>query len=322
MTLAIIFLTLNILIGALSGCGDADDSDGTATGDSTKNEASAPTAEGTRPGGAFATYWYAGLAELNRYELKQARYGEMRSGDAVLIFVTEDFIADKQVKLDTEKGDRIAPSVMKVNITKKFQTGIYPYSMMTSVFTPVDLKTWPHTLKVTTSSQEWCGHTFTQLNRIDDGYRMRWFSYFEKESDVEKIVEPDLLEDEVWTRLRIDPMSLPVGRVNILPGTMSARLMHSNNDPVTADARRVDIAPDKEGRKMSRYELDYTNPVRTIKIDYATDFPHDIVGWTESYNDGGTVMETSAVRTDQLKLDYWKRNGVADSVYLRQLGLD
>ena len=47
----------------------------------------------------FKDYWYSGEAELTRYELEQARYGEIHRGDAVLIFVTEDFRTDKQVKV-------------------------------------------------------------------------------------------------------------------------------------------------------------------------------------------------------------------------------
>ncbi len=46
----------------------------------------------------FKGYWYQGKAELTRYQLEQARYGEIHSGDAVLIFVTENFLLDKQVK--------------------------------------------------------------------------------------------------------------------------------------------------------------------------------------------------------------------------------
>src|SRR5688572_8355489 len=103
----------------------------------------------------FGRYWYQGKAELTRYALEQARYGELHKGDAVLVFVTEPFLPEKQVKL--ERGDPArGVSVLKLNSTRKFFTGIYPYSVMTSTFTPVDFgKTG--TLKVTSSTQEWCG---------------------------------------------------------------------------------------------------------------------------------------------------------------------
>ncbi|MEL6639199.1 MAG: septum formation inhibitor Maf, partial [Bacteroidota bacterium] len=118
----------------------------------------------------FDEYWYRGEAELNSYRLEQARYGEIHEGEAVLVFVTEPFSRTKQVKLDDPgltPQDRV--SVMKLNLTKKFYTGVYPYSIMQSTFTPIDWETFPNSLKVSTSTQEWCGHTFTQLNLNDQG---------------------------------------------------------------------------------------------------------------------------------------------------------
>lgn len=271
------------------------------------------------PDEAFSSYWYQGVAELNRFALTQARYGELREGDAVLIFVTEDFLADKQVKLESPKEGRAAPGVLKLNFVKKFITGLYPYSMMTSVFTPVDRIAWPHSLKVTTSSQEWCGHTFTQLNWKDGAYRMRQFSYFEKEGDVDQEIRPDLLEDEVWTRIRLNPKALPVGEVTILPGTMVSRLQHTEIVPVKAIAERSTTT--LEGEKLMRYTLRYEKPVRTLNIDYRETFPHEILAWSETYGDFGKELTTKAVRTDVLRTRYWEQHGVKDTALRRQLGL-
>ena len=47
---------------------------------------------------AFKKYWFAGDAEISSFTLTQSRYGELRSGDAVLIYVTEDFLPNIQVK--------------------------------------------------------------------------------------------------------------------------------------------------------------------------------------------------------------------------------
>src|SRR6266550_1243897 len=74
----------------------------------------------------FKNYWYAGKAEISSYKLKQARYGEIHDGNAVMVFVTEDFSKSKQVKLDhpEKAGDDKLP-VLKLNLVKKFVTGIY-----------------------------------------------------------------------------------------------------------------------------------------------------------------------------------------------------
>ena len=88
---------------------------------------------------AFGSYWFQGKAELTSYTLSQARYGELHPGEAVLIFVTEDFSRKKQVKLDDPAAagaDKVP--VLKLNFEKKFGTGIYPYSLLTSVFLPLD----------------------------------------------------------------------------------------------------------------------------------------------------------------------------------------
>lgn len=306
-----------LLVGSF-GCsaGESEGTNGTGSVATESDTASTPYLGSEE----FVSYWYAGVAELGRYELEQARYGEMHQGDAVLIFVTEDFLADAQVKLESEPAGRPAPSVLKLNMTKTFLTGVYPYSMMMSVFTPVDRASWPATLKVTTSSQEWCGHTFTQLNRLADAWRVRQFSYFEKEGDVDREVEADFLEDEVWTRLRIDPASLPLGEVTVLPGTLTARLRHTEHTPVAAEARRLEIPESEEWGEMERYMLEYANPPRTLMIDYQKSFPHRIISWSETYNDFGTVSTTTARLADTLRLDYWSRHDVADSVWRKKLG--
>ena len=53
---------------------------------------------------AFGSYWYQGKAEINTYALAQFRYGEKREAEAVLIFVTEDFSREKQVKLKATRN--------------------------------------------------------------------------------------------------------------------------------------------------------------------------------------------------------------------------
>src|SRR5690606_14705037 len=109
----------------------------------------------------FAAYWYQGKAELNVFKLQQARYGEMRDGHAVMIFVTEPFSRKSRTKASAASDQD--PVVMKLNFTRKFITGIYPYSVMTSVFYPVNSDN--HAVKVSASVQEWCGHVYMELNK-------------------------------------------------------------------------------------------------------------------------------------------------------------
>ena len=114
------------------------------------------------PAQDFWDHWGDGKAELNGYALKQPRYGAVRTGTSVLIFVTEDFSDTLRVKADPGKhpASDVYP-VMKLNAVRDFPTGIYDYNVMTSAFLRV-APGWP-VAKVSFSSQEWCGHVWHQL---------------------------------------------------------------------------------------------------------------------------------------------------------------
>jgi hypothetical protein len=279
--------------------------------------ASPPAAPGTAFDAVrFGQYWNQGKAELTRYKLDQARYGEMHSGEAVLIFVTEPFLPEKQVKL--ERGD---PSkgiaVLKLNFVRKFFTGIYPYSLMTSTFTPVDF-TRTRTLKVSSESQEWCGQTFTQLNFRNGRYAGLLRSYFEDEGDRAFDFAPAWLEDELWTRIRLAPETLPIGDVTVVPGLQYARLWHKAVRPEKATASL------RGDGKENVYTLDYSAIPRKLAIRFDKAFPYKILSWEETQPggfDGSPLLTTKAVATGSLMLDYWRRHGNADAHYRKELGL-
>jgi hypothetical protein len=272
------------------------------------------------PADEFGDYWYQGLAEITSYDLEQARYGEVHPGEAVLIYVTEPFLQGEQVKADDPDADG-AVTVLKLNATRTFLTGVYPYSMMTSVFTPVQRAEHGPTLKVTATSQEWCGHTFTQLNRTADGYRMRLFSYFESEGDQDRTLGGALLEDGLWTTLRLNPDALPTGDVRLVPGTVYQRLSHLDLEPHAATAT---LAADPETPGLGRYTLTYPDLDRTLTIRFSADFPHTIEGWTETRRSGpgAEILTTTATRRARDLMAYWSLNGRADVGLREALGLD
>ena len=134
---------------------------------------------GTHTRDQFQDYWYNHGAEISRFSLQQMRYGEIHKGDAILVFVTEKMNPDTQIKAD-HPGAQDIP-ILKLNAVRKFFTGIYPYSIMTSIFAPVEVQKYPLPLKISSSTQEWCGHVYTQMNLAENGYRVRLHSYFEKD---------------------------------------------------------------------------------------------------------------------------------------------
>ena len=284
----------------------------------------AATPPSVPPLAEFAAYWFAGKAELNSYSLQQAQYGVLNPGEAVLIFVTEDFRTDTQVKSESlENRDKAVP-VMKTNISKKFVTGIYDYSLFTSVFTPITNDVgrpslFPNTLKVSTSGQEWCGHSYLQLNYAENGYHVEGKSYFEKEVAENYNVEKTLLEDELWNRIRLDPTKLPIGETRMIPGTMAARLRHKRLDPLLANAKLADydgvLFP---GKLLKSYTVQYPTDDRTLMIVFEQPFPHKIVGWEETYKSKDNLLTSRAVLKKTIQSDYWNHNAPADST-LRQL---
>ncbi len=268
--------------------------------------------------------WSGNSAEITSYTLEQSRYGERHPGHAVLIFVTEPFSLSKHVKLDdwaAAGSDRA--DVLKLNFMKSFLTGVYPYTMMLSVFTPVDAAKHPHTLKTTASIQEWCGHVWSQLNRTEAGFRLSGYSYFESEGDVTTQVPDLLLEDELWTRLRLNPDSLPTGTVRMLPGAFFSRLVHRPQEPADAELSWADDDRNGDAAPARTLTVQYSKPQpRTLAIRIERDWPHAILGWTEHYESlRGDSAVTRAERRKTLQLDYWNRNSLSDRELRLQLDI-
>ena len=267
--------------------------------------------------GTFNDYWYAGKAEVISYKLKQSRYGEIHNGDAVLIFVTEPFSKSKQVKLDyPSKAGEDNVTVMKLNYTKKFNTGLYPYSMMLSAFTPVDTYHHPKTLKVTTSVQEWCGQAYTQMNLAKDKYEVNAFSYFEQEGDQEFAIDGAVLEDEIFNRIRLDHQSLPTGEFKMVPGLFFARLKHEDLKPQKVKAQLL------ESDGTYTYSVNFEKDDRILNINFEKQFPYQITGWEETYHGvGNNKLTTTAELNRLLYTDYWTKNNRTDTYLRDSLGL-
>ncbi|MBC2840390.1 septum formation inhibitor Maf [Robiginitalea sp. SC105] len=262
----------------------------------------------------FKAYWYAGTAEVSSYSLSQARYGELRDGDAVLVYVTEPFDPIKQVKAD--RPDSSSVSVLKLNRTRKFLTGIYPYSIMSSIFYPVADNR--HALKISTSVQEWCGHIFAQLNNRGD-FEITAHSYFESEGEQQLNLPKTYLEDELWTRLRIAPEALPLGTQELIPSTEFLRLRHQ---PFRAYSATLTLS---EPGEVRTYTITYPELNRTLQIHFQGSFPYTIQGWTDSYpsgfGDAAQVLTTTARLKKTLKTPYWQQNSNSDLHLRDSLGL-
>lgn len=241
----------------------------------------------------FDSYWFQGQAEITSYSLQQERYGEMMEGRAVLVYVTEDFLPEAQVKANEQNPENF--TVLKLNKMKNFITGIYPYSIMTSTFSPVFQDT--HAIKVSNSVQEWCGHVYAQINNRDH-FEVTSHSYFEGEADEHFSLEKTWLEDELWTLLRIDPALLPQGDIEIIPSLEYTRLRHK--EIKAAQAKAVLTKTDS----LSNYTVNYPATDRTLRIWFTTEPPFTIEKWEEQIGD----YITKAEKINHIKSDYWNKN--------------
>lgn len=164
--------------------------------------------------------WDDGQAEVATYDAERTVYRQTRRFETVLITVKEDFTKALYVKADWPYEGKDLLTVLKLNIVSEIQTENYPYRYMTSVF--IDRERPMRAVKMTMSSQEWCGNTFKEFIGWDGTPRLVFHSYFDTQGDGAYPLDlkpGDLLEDQLPVSLR----SLP-----FKPGlTFTTRLIES-----------------------------------------------------------------------------------------------
>ncbi|NOT34389.1 MAG: hypothetical protein HOP12_09490 [Candidatus Eisenbacteria bacterium] len=277
---------------------------------------------------AFWKHWGDGRGELAGYDLTVRRYGELRRGTAVTIFVTETFSDSLRVKADPgrhSKADEFP--VMKLNRVEDFPTGIYDYNLMTSVFVSLA----PHAgrgagtvTKVAFSAQEWCGQAFAQLLFDADRARYTSHSYFDGEADEQRsiAVPRDAISGDalmLWARGFAAPRLAPGARVTVpLVGSLAtARLTHQplavGRVTLTRAAARERITVPAGTFETERFSATIAGG-QAYTFDVETVAPRRIVRWTT--HDGGHAELLGSER-----LAYWKSNGLGGERGLAGLGL-
>lgn len=258
----------------------------------------------------FNTYWNTGKAEITSYALTQSRYGQIHQGTAVNIFVTEEFLPNKQVKADNQDEHNI--SILKLNSTKKFVTGIYPYSLMTSTFTPI--YTSQKAIKISFSSQEWCGNTFVQLNNRAQ-FEIDFRSYFETNADKKIVLTKNILENDLWNLLRINPKKLPTGNFNSIP---SFEFLALNHQKIAAYQANASL---KEEGDFITYSIYYPSLKRELIIKATKKFPFTIENWKETFTKNGKENTSEATKIKTIQAAYWNKKRVTDTKERTLLGL-
>ena len=250
---------------------------------------------------------FSGQAEISTYDLSRARYNNVHPGEAVLIFVTEPFLPNTQVKSDAG-GTSKSVKVLKMNKIDRFSTGVYDYSMYTSVFTPIEKYDPLFPLKVSFSSQDWCGQIFTQLNN-SEGYKYSQYSYFQNEGDSMMNQDYALPEENLFNIARIDTALLPKGEFGIFPAQSYMRTAHVDFKIYNANAS----IGFKDQLIVYSYEIPELR--RSVRLFLDPKEKMKIVKWTETYP---TVFDNK-MRTSTYTLKssfskpYWNLNRLGDT---------
>ncbi len=301
----IFVLALALALGSCTNQGEAEETAAVAISTpaparvaNTSRPQAVPIAQ--RPIG-WDEYWYAGLAEVNSYTVKQERYGEMREGNAVLVFVTEPFFPKAQVKDDGLPAREESISIFKLNRIERFTTGIYDYSLMLSVFTPVDEEQYPYTLKSTFSAQDWCGQVWQQTNRRNDKFMIETRSYFQAEGDTRAALDAPYLEDELLNRMRLNIATVPTGKLTLIPAAKFTRLRHVDTEAQVAEVSLVHN-PDTYATELV---IDYPQLERKVIYTFNSKFPYRLEGWTEEYK--GQLLSEARLQKS-MKTAYWGQN--------------
>lgn len=300
------------------------------SGESDRNETKTPAQ--SAPGSdrstdpRFAAHWRDGKAELNGYRIVVNRYGEDRVGEGVMIFVAEPFSITHRVKLDEpslESADAV--EVLKLNLVMDFQTGIYDYNTMTSVFSQTsDFSP----LKITFSSAEWCGHVFDELLFHSDKIAETYHSYFEGESSEDILLNPaaGVTEENLFILLRgLGGTVLAPGDEQTVPFLKSAFARRLAHESTAWEEATISRAEDEEELTVPagsfsaiRYGITTTTG-RTGTIWTGADYPHRILKW--SWKSGNGRGDYSGELTGTERRAYWNEKAEGDEALRATMGL-
>ncbi len=277
---------------------------------------------------AFWKAWGDGRAELAGYDLTTPRYGSLRHGTAVTIFVTETFSNTQRVKSDPgrhAKSDEFP--VMKLNLVQDFPTGIYDYNLLTSAFVAlaaVNGRPAGAPTKVSFSAQEWCGHIYAQLLFDAASVRRVSHSYFDGEADESRslpapanaVSEDALL---IWARGLAYPLLAPGQSVDVplLRSLRASRLLHQPEVVQRARLSRS-VRPERVSVPADALDCDVATcaveggRTWTFWVEHAA--PHRVAQWSCSDGERAQLLASD-------RLQYWKLNAEGMQSELAKLGL-
>jgi hypothetical protein len=285
--------------------------------------------QGTRPDqaavGEFEAHWYDGQAEVNGYRWRGARYGEPRTGEAVAIFVTEPLGAAEHVKVERPEQYRgEVLTVLKLNLVRDFQTGLYDYDTMVSAFARVEDFA---PLRLSFTGTEWCGNVYEVLDVRPEGIELEIASYFQGESARRTLsAKPGgIVGDQLFVWLRgLRGHVLAPGETRKLPyltDPFERRLRHGEASWGELALTR-EPAPGIVKVPAGTFEaIAYRTTASdgrsgTVQIEAA--YPHRLLAWW--WARGGEVLDSGEL-TGSRRMKYWELHAEGQEALRAELGL-
>lgn len=307
----------------------------------TGNEGAHPPFAGDPAQGAlrsspgFDEVWHDGRAELCGYRLTVDRYGKPRRGHGILITVTEPFSRSRHVKLeDPSKDPADAFEALKVNLIRHFQTGIYDYHTMVSLFTEA---AGFAPVKIAFSSSEWCGQVHEEMDFADTEAHASISSYFPDESASVTLPLPagGVAEDDLFVLLRgLRGDFLAPGERRTVPFLESPFFRRLAHRPLGWSRATIERLTNSEtirvpaGRLAASVYVVRTEDGREGRFHIEDGAARRVVRWAWTPTPGGASPAGPRLGgtdrgelTGSVRLPYWKLHDPGDEAHLRELGL-
>jgi hypothetical protein len=266
-------------------------------------------------------------AEISTYRTVQPRYGEARDASTVMIFVPEHISMKSRIKVEdynsVPKEDQV--QVIKLNRVLKFKTGIYDYSVMTSVFSAMQPELGReefYPLKISISASEWCGNFYGHLLPDGMGAKRVMHSYFQGEGDVNDYLRAplyDLYEDDLPILIReFNGPFLKGGEkrnFSILPSLWQSRITHKPLSYKPGWVSKADGGKIRAGGSdHDSFKWTWQVGARNVQYWVQKQYPHYILKWETSEGEKGELTKTR-------HLPYWDLKSNKNLVLRKELGI-
>jgi hypothetical protein len=254
-------------------------------------------------------YWFKGKAEINFYKASIHKYGFSRPADEVVhILVTEKHKPDLLVKADNWREAGLV-DMLKFNYVRRFQTGIYSYREMMSIFFDQSKLQFA---KMTFGSQEWCGQSFKEFVNFQGKSSYHFNTYWDGQGrgsyDV-SLPEDIFLYDALPVQLRMLSLSEDEAlQIPLLPGQISSKVQKPKISMASVKVVKSETITVAAGSFACRL-IEISHAAGTDQIWLESDFPQRMIRWKAFNQDSYELL-------DSKNLAYWELNNPGGEKYL------